>query len=42
MNLVLSSFMTYRCICNKSNMSGATRGAGTAYPFGAPDFTPGF
>jgi hypothetical protein len=26
----------------KSNMTGATCGAGTAYPFGAPAFNPGF
>jgi hypothetical protein len=29
-------------VCNKSNMMAATRGAGTAYPFGAHEFTPGF
>jgi hypothetical protein len=23
-------------------MTGATRGSGTAYPSGAPEFTPGF
>ena len=28
--------------CNQINMTGATSGAGTAYPFGAPEFTPGF
>ena len=32
----------YHRDCNKSNMTGATYGAGTAYPFGAPEFTPGF
>ena len=32
----------YHRDCNKSNMTGATNGAGTAYPFGAPEFTPGF
>ena len=26
--------------CNKSNTKGATSGAGTAYPSGAPEFTP--
>ena len=31
-NLVLSSFMTW--VCNKSNMTGATCGAGTAYSSG--------
>jgi hypothetical protein len=30
--------MTYNLVWNKSNMTGATRGAGTAYPF----FIPGF
>jgi len=39
---VLSSFMTYHQVCNWSNMTGATSGAGIAYPSGAPDFTPGF
>ena len=28
--------------CNKSNTTGATGGAGTAYPSGAPKLTPGF
>jgi len=28
--------------CNKSNTTGATCGAGTAYPSGAPEFTHGF
>ena len=32
---VLSAFMNYHPICNQSNTTGATRGAGTA-------FTPGF
>jgi len=36
----LSSFMTYHRVCNKSNKTGATRGAGSAYPFDAPEFTP--
>ena len=39
---VLSSFMIYYRVCNQINMTGATSGAGTAYPFGAPEFTPGF
>ena len=30
--------MTYHQVCN--NMTGATSGAGTAYPSGAPEFTP--
>ena len=29
-------------ICNKSNTTGVTFEAGTAYPSGAPAFTPGF
>jgi len=29
-------------LCNKSNAMGATCGSGTAYPFRAPEFTPGF
>ena len=28
----------YHRDCNKSNMTGATNGAGTAYPFGAHEF----
>jgi hypothetical protein len=39
---VLSSFTTYYRICNQINTTGATNGAGTAYPFGAPEFTPVF
>jgi hypothetical protein len=35
---VLSSFMTYHRVCNKINTTGATSGAGTAYPSGAPEF----
>jgi len=38
---VLSSFMTYNGVCNKSNTTGATRGAGTTHS-GAPEFTPRF
>ena len=34
-NLVLSSFTTYHRVCNKRNTTGATCGAGTAYPSGA-------
>jgi hypothetical protein len=41
-NLVLSLFMTYQQVCNKSNTTGAIYAAGTAYPSGAPEFTPGF
>jgi hypothetical protein len=36
---LLLSFMTCHQVCNKSNMTGV---AGTAYPSGAPEFTPGF
>ena len=39
---VLSSFMISHRVCNKSNSTGATCGAGTAYPSGAHDFIPGF
>ena len=38
----LSSFMTYHRVCNKINTTGATSGAVTAYPSGAPEFTPSF
>ena len=41
-NPVLSSFMTYYLVCNKSNKTGVTSGAGIAYPSGAPEFTPRF
>ena len=34
--------MTYHRICNKSNTTAAKCGAGTAYLFGAPEFTPSF
>ena len=34
--------MTYHWICNQINTTGATSGTGTAYPSGAPEFTPGF
>ena len=39
---VLSSFMTYHRVCNYINTTGVTSGAGTAYPYGVPEFTPGF
>ena len=29
-------------VCNQINTMGVTSGAGTAYPFGPPEFTPGF
>ena len=41
-NPVLSSFMIYHRVCNKINTTRVTCGAGTAYPSGAPAFTPGF
>jgi len=28
--------------CKNNNMTGATSGTGTAYPYGAYKFTPGF
>ena len=37
---ILSSIMTYHRVCNQINTTGATSGAGTAYPFGSPEFTP--
>ena len=38
-NPIISSFMTYHMVCNQSNKTAATNGAGTAYPSGAPEFT---
>ena len=35
-------FMACHRVCNKSNPPGATCGAGTVYPSGAHEFTPGF
>ena len=29
-------------VCNWSSTVGATSGAGTAYPYGTPEYTPGF
>ena len=34
--------MICQLVCNKSNTAGATSRAGTAYPSGAPEYTPGF
>ena len=34
--------MIYQWFCKKSNTTGVTSGAGTAYPSGAPEFTPCF
>ena len=39
---VLSSCMTYHQVWNKINTTGVTSRAGTAYLFGAPEFTLGF
>jgi len=41
-NPIRSSFMTYLRVCNNSNTTSVTIGAGTAYHSGAPEFTPGF
>ena len=41
-NPVLSSFMTYHRICNTSNTTDVTSGAGAAYPPRAREFNPGF
>ena len=32
--------MIYHRVCNYINTTGATSGAGTAYPSGTPEFTP--
>ena len=34
--------MIYLRVCKRSNTTGATRRACTAYPSGAPEFTPVF
>jgi len=34
--------MTYHQVCSKCKTTAVTGGAGTAYPSGAHDFTPGF
>jgi hypothetical protein len=40
---VLYTFKTYHRICDKSSTTTcATSGAGIAYPYGTPAFTPGF
>ena len=39
---VLSSLMTYNQVCNQITTTGGTSGAGTAYPTGELEFTPGF
>jgi hypothetical protein len=37
--LYFPPFMTYFWIYNKTNKTGATTGAGTAFPSRAPEFT---
>ena len=39
---LLSAFMAYHWVCNKSITTGATCGAGTAYRSSATEFTPFF
>ena len=39
---LLFSFMTYHLVCHYINTTGATSGARTTYPSGAPEFTPVF
>jgi len=39
-NSVLSSFMTYHRVCNKSNTTGVKCGGETANPSGILEFTP--
>jgi len=39
---ILSSLMTYRHVCNKSNTMGTTSGAGDTYASGAHEFNPFF
>ena len=39
---IWSTFMTYHWVCSWSNTTGATSGAGTAYPSGAPSSPPVF
>ena len=41
-NTVLSSFMTYHRVCNKSNTTHVNNGTGPFYPSGAPKFIPVF
>jgi hypothetical protein len=38
---ILSSFMTYHRVCSYHYTTAVISGAGTAYPSGAPEFTPG-
>jgi hypothetical protein len=39
---VVSSFMIYHRVCNRTNMTGITCGAGTEYPSRATEITSGF
>ena len=41
-NLIISSFMTYHRVSNKSNTMSVTCEAGITYPSGASEFTPVF
>ena len=38
----MTSFMVYYRVCSMNNTTGATSGAGTAYPSGTLEFTPVF
>ena len=38
----LFSYVSYHLVCIYINTTGVTSGAGTAYPSGAHEFTPGF
>ena len=40
--LAIKSWRPYHWACNKRNTTGATRGAWTTLPSGAPEFTLGF
>ena len=39
---VIVVITTYYRVCSYINTTGATSGAGNAYPSGEPEFTPGF
>jgi hypothetical protein len=39
-NPVISSFLTYHRVCDKSSTTGATRGTGTAFPSSEHGLTP--
>jgi hypothetical protein len=38
----MTSFMVYHRVCSMNSTTGATSGAGTAYPSGTLEFTPVF